>query len=64
MKGIPQLYGIAKVHKVSILGIPLRLVHSQCAGISAVASKYIDHYLQKLIRYIPGYVKNSRDVIN
>ena len=63
MKKIPQFYGREKVHKSSPLGIPLRPVNSQRGELSAVSSKYIDHYLQKLILYIPGYAKNFTDVI-
>ena len=64
MERIPQFYGTAQLHKASPLGILLCLVNSQCGGLSAVAYRYIYYYLQKLIPYIPGYVKNSTDVIN
>ena len=52
------------MHKASPLGIPLGPVNSQCGGLSAVASKYIYYYLQKLIPYITRYVKNSTNVLN
>ena len=44
--------------------IPWRPVDSQCGGISAVVSTYVDYYLQKLIPFIPGVVKSSIDTIH
>ena len=63
---IPQFYGLAKIHKVNSPSepIPWRPVNSQCGGISAVASTYVDYYLQKLIPFIPGVVKNSIEPIH
>ena len=63
MHRIPQLYGNPKVHKKWSLQVPLRPVNSQVGSFSAVASKYVDYYLKKLIPFVPGHVKSSLEVI-
>ena len=60
---IPQFYGMPKVHKPMIPDIHFRPVNSNCGSLAAVASKYVDYYLQKLIKFTPSYVNNSLHVI-
>ena len=61
---IPQFYGSPKVHKSMIPNIKFRPVNSNCGSLAAVASKYVDYYLQKLIKYTPSYINNSLHVID
>ena len=39
-------------------------MHSNCGSLTVVASKYVDYYLQKLIKYTPSYINNSLYVID
>ena len=59
---IPQFYGTPKVHKKMKPHLRFRPVNSNCGSLSAVVSKYVDFYLQKLIPYVPSHVRNSVDV--
>ena len=61
---IPQLYGNPKVHKNWINHVPMRPVNSQVGSLSATASKYVDYYLQMLVRLVPSYVNRSQQVVN
>ena len=61
---IPPFYGSPKVHKSRIPSIRFRPVHSNCGSLTAVASKYVDYYLQKLIKSTPSYINNSLYVID
>lgn len=45
-----------------IPNVCFRPVNSNCESLSAIVSKYIDYYLQKLIKYVPSRVKNSTHV--
>ena len=47
-----------------IPNIRFRPVNSNCGSLAAVASKYVDYYLQKLIKYTPSYINNSLHVID
>lgn len=59
-----QIYGMPKVHKVSLNGkMPFRPVTSQCGSFSSIVSHYINYYLQKLVKLVPSYVKNSSAVL-
>ena len=61
---ISQFYGTAKVHKEFSNGfISFRPVNSQCDNLSAIASKYVDYYLQLLIPFILSDVINGKEVI-
>ena len=61
---IPQFYGSPKFHKPMIPYIRFRPVNSNCGSLAAVASKYVDYYLQKLIKFTPSSVNNSVHVID
>ena len=39
-------------------------VNIQCGSLSAIASEYVDYYLQLLTKFIPSYTKNSKHVIH
>ena len=59
-----QMYGMPKVHKEKTDGItPFRPVTSQCGSFASLVSKYLDYYLQKLVKLVPSYVKNSSEVL-
>ena len=60
--GILEFYGTAKVHNFfEEEEIPFRPFNSQCRNLSAVISKYVDYYLQKLITSIPSQIRSSGD---
>ena len=63
---MPQFYGMPKIHnmKDSTSTVPFRPVTSQCGIYSALISRYLDYYLQKLVKLVPSYVPNSRAVLN
>ena len=56
---ISQIYGIPKVHTPMIPKLKLRPVTSNCGSLSAVASKYIDYYLHKLVLFSPSYLRDA-----
>ena len=56
---ISQIYGMPKVHKPLIPKLKLRPVTSNYGNLSAVASKYIDYYLHKLVLLSPSYTKDA-----
>jgi len=53
-----------KVHKKYTVQVPMSPVNSQCGSLSAVVSKYIDYYLQKLVKFVPSYVNRSQQVVD
>ena len=63
MNRIPQLYGTPKEHKDWSIQVPFRPVNSQVGSLSALASKYVDYYMKKILPFIPGYIKNSFELI-
>ena len=61
-----QVYGMPNVHKLKgnrDRDIPFRPVISQCGSFSSIVSRYIDYYLQILVKLVPIYVKNSAAVL-
>ena len=50
-----------KVHKKDIPGWP---VVSSIDCCTSKFSKFVDHYLQPLVKSLPSYVKNTTDFIN
>ena len=67
---IPVFYGMPKVHKPRkiknniIQPVPFRPVISQCGSLGAIISTYIDYELQKLTKYVPSYIKNSKHLLD
>ena len=63
MRRIPHFYGTVKVYKEfsSLSALPFHPVISSCWELSALASTFIDYFLQKLVPHIPIYVKNSQE---
>ena len=51
------------MHKPMIPHVKFRPVNSNCGSLAAVASKYVNYYLQKNIKFTPSYVNNSLHVI-
>ena len=43
--------------------VRFRPVNSNCGSLSSIASRYVDYYLQKLMKLAPGYISNSLQVI-
>ena len=39
-------------------------VNSQCGSLSAAVSKYVDYYLQKLVKLVPSNVFRSQQVVD
>jgi len=60
---IPLLYGMPKVCK-DYIRVHMQPVNSQCGSLSAAVSKYIDFYLQKLIKLVPSNVYRSQQFVN
>ena len=56
-KRIAQFYGTPKVHKKMEPFIRFSPVNSGCGTISAVASKYVDYYLQKLVILVSSFAE-------
>ena len=42
----------------------MRPVNCQCGSLSTVVSKYIDYYLQKLVKLVPSYFNRSQKVVD
>ena len=64
---ISQIYDMPKVHKPMIPKLKLKHVTSNCGSLSAVASRYIEYYLHKLVLLSPSYLRDPsalQDVIS
>ena len=57
----PQFYISSKIHKE---GNPGRVMISSINCHTANISKYVDYYLQPIVKQIPSYVKGTKDFIN
>ena len=57
----PVFYGTPKIHKrKNKLGYyPMRPVVSKCGSFIEIASRFCDHYLTKLLPFVPTYLKDS-----
>jgi len=56
---IPQFYGMVKIHKTPWT---LRPVVSCCGSLSAIASTWLDFHLQKLKKFVPSYIRDSKQL--
>lgn len=59
---IPTIYYLPKVHKDPV-NPPGRPIVSGIDSVTARIGKYVDHYLQPLVRSTTSYLKDTRDTI-